>query len=73
MFITMKKFKVRIALCHHIISASLLHKADPQHQADGEFPRKICDTEKNLGAENVWVLQATMSFCQRINRKELRW
>jgi len=58
MFVTMKKFKVRIALRHHIISASLLCRADLKHQADGEFPRKICFTEK------IWVQKMCGCFKQ---------
>lgn len=38
--IIMKKFNVRIVLCHHIISALLFHRADPQYQPDGEFQGK---------------------------------
>lgn len=55
MLITIKKIKGRTVPHCQIISASLLFGADPQLQADGDFPGKIYDTK------NMWVQKCVVA------------
>lgn len=65
-FITMKKFKVRTVLCHHIIRASMALKGWPS------TPSKWGASKGNLWYRKNLVLQRTTHFCHRIIKKEVK-